>query len=77
MKAHNTVFLWPDGLLTCSRPSVQGVMVLVEQDAHARKLLSNRTHVMREALTASRSRVRVAAQNNERHRMEVRRAAGV
>ncbi|EFJ50936.1 hypothetical protein VOLCADRAFT_103726 [Volvox carteri f. nagariensis] len=49
----------------------QAVAVLAEHDAHARKLLSNRTHQMREALLASRGRVRQASQDSQRQRMEV------
>ncbi|GIL70678.1 hypothetical protein Vretimale_3775 [Volvox reticuliferus] len=49
----------------------EAVAILAEHDAHARKLLSNRAHMMKEALVASRGRVRQAAQNSQRQRMEV------
>lgn len=49
----------------------QAVTVLVEHDAATRKQLANRAHVMRDALVASRSRVRQAAEASRRHRVEV------
>ncbi|KXZ48139.1 hypothetical protein GPECTOR_30g235 [Gonium pectorale] len=50
---------------------MQAFSQLAEQDASVRKKLSNRTHVMREALVASRGRVRQAAEASKRHRVEV------
>ncbi|KAG2485838.1 hypothetical protein HYH03_015421 [Edaphochlamys debaryana] len=49
----------------------QAVAVLAEHDASSRKALANRAHVMREALVASRGRVRQAAEQSRRHRVEV------
>ncbi|KAG2451408.1 hypothetical protein HYH02_004008 [Chlamydomonas schloesseri] len=49
----------------------QAVAVLAEHDAAARKQLANRAHVMRDALVASRCRVRQAAEHSRKHRVEV------
>ncbi|GLC44110.1 hypothetical protein PLESTB_000927900 [Pleodorina starrii] len=49
----------------------QAVAILAEHDASARKLLANRTHGLKEALVASRGRMRQAAENSKRHRLEV------
>lgn len=54
----------------------QAVTVLVEHDAATRKQLANRAHVMRDALVASRSRVRQAAEASRRHRVEVGHGSG-
>lgn len=45
--------------------------MLAEHDAAARKQLANRAHVMRDALVASRCRVRQAAEQSRKHRVEV------
>ncbi|PNH06497.1 hypothetical protein TSOC_007137, partial [Tetrabaena socialis] len=49
----------------------QAVTVLAEHDASSRKLLANRAHVMKDALVASRGRMRQAAEQSRRHRVEV------
>ncbi len=64
----------PSRIHTMALP--QAVTVLVEHDAATRKQLANRAHVMRDALVASRSRVRQAAEASRRHRVEVGHGSG-
>lgn len=46
-------------------------MVLSEHDAATRKLLSNRSHALKEALLASRAKVRQGTEQSRRHAIEV------